>query len=94
MDEKVVSVKVVVKGLVQGIGYRWFVQNVAQQEKINGYVKNNDDGSVEIIAESNDKQRIEKFIQRIKTEHKYAVIRDVEVIYIAPKYYKNFRISF
>lgn len=94
MVSEKVCLKIVVKGLVQGIGYRWFVQEIAEQEGIAGYVRNNDDGSVEIVAEADDRTKIEKFINRIRTEHKYAVVKDIEVTSIEPKHYKGFKILF
>lgn len=94
MAEELICVKIVVRGRVQGIGYRWFVQKIAEQENIFGYVKNNIDGSVEIIAESWQKTNIDRFIQRIKTEHDYAIIKDIEIQYLPPKNYKNFKILF
>ncbi len=44
-------VKVMVDGRVQGVGYRYFVNQQAGQYKINGYVKNLPGGKVEIDAE-------------------------------------------
>jgi acylphosphatase len=41
----------VVRGDVQGVGFRYFVQRRAQQLGLNGWVRNNDDGSVELVAE-------------------------------------------
>lgn len=40
----------VVRGRVQGVGYRFFVQKHAQRIGLRGYAKNLDDGSVEVIA--------------------------------------------
>lgn len=41
----------VVRGDVQGVGFRYFVQRRAQQLGLVGWVRNNDDGSVELVAE-------------------------------------------
>ncbi|MGL3758127.1 acylphosphatase [Bacillus velezensis] len=38
-------------GRVQGVGFRYFVQMEADRHKIAGWVKNRDDGRVEILAE-------------------------------------------
>ena len=94
MSKHLICVKIIVRGRVQGIGYRWFVQEIAEQENIYGYVKNNYDGSVEIVAESEKKENIDRFINRIKTEHDYAVVREVEIQHIEPRNYKSFRIIF
>jgi acylphosphatase len=41
----------VVRGDVQGVGFRYFVQRKARQLDLRGWVRNNDDGSVEVVAE-------------------------------------------
>ncbi|MGC8537926.1 MAG: acylphosphatase [Candidatus Micrarchaeia archaeon] len=41
---------IIVHGIVQGVGYRAFVKAQADRSSIKGYVKNMDDGSVEIFA--------------------------------------------
>ncbi|MGE5892628.1 MAG: carbamoyltransferase HypF [bacterium] len=44
------GVKVIVKGVVQGVGFRPFVYNLAQSLNLRGYVRNSDDGVVIEIA--------------------------------------------
>ena len=39
-----------VRGRVQGVGYRWFVQKNAVTMRMSGYVRNLDDGRVEVYA--------------------------------------------
>jgi acylphosphatase len=41
----------IVHGDVQGVGFRYFVQRKAQQIGLSGWVRNNDDGTVELVAE-------------------------------------------
>lgn len=40
-----------VRGRVQGVGFRWFVEREAQVLGIAGWVRNNSDGSVEVLAQ-------------------------------------------
>jgi len=40
----------VVSGMVQGVGFRWFVLRRAQMLHLRGYARNLPDGSVEIVA--------------------------------------------
>lgn len=41
----------VVRGRVQGVGFRWFVEREAHVLGIAGWVRNNSDGSVEVFAQ-------------------------------------------
>jgi len=40
-----------VRGRVQGVGFRWFVEREAHILGIAGWVRNNSDGSVEVLAQ-------------------------------------------
>lgn len=60
---KTVTMKVT--GLVQGVGFRWTTQMIAQDLGIIGTVKNNPDGSVSIVAQG-EELPLEHFIKKIK----------------------------
>jgi acylphosphatase len=42
---------VVVRGRVQGVGFRWFVNQTARSLDVAGWVRNRPDGGVEVAAE-------------------------------------------
>jgi acylphosphatase len=42
---------VVVRGRVQGVGFRWFVRERARRLGLAGWVRNRVDGSVEVFAQ-------------------------------------------
>jgi acylphosphatase len=44
-------IHVVIRGHVQGVGFRWFVRERAKALDLAGWVKNRSDGCVEIAAE-------------------------------------------
>lgn len=46
----------IVHGDVQGVGFRYFVQRKAQQLGLSGWVRNNNDGTVELVAEGTRRQ--------------------------------------
>jgi acylphosphatase len=48
--------KFVVRGRVQGVGFRWFVEREARALGISGWVRNNSDGSVEVLASGTREQ--------------------------------------
>lgn len=39
-----------IKGRVQGVGFRWYVQREAAALELKGWVRNTDDGHVEVVA--------------------------------------------
>jgi len=47
--------KYIVHGFVQGVGFRYFVYEIANSLHLTGYAKNNYDGTVEIVAEGEEK---------------------------------------
>jgi acylphosphatase len=47
-----------ITGVVQGVGFRWFVRERARRLGVSGWVRNLPDGSVEVAA-AGDQQQIE-----------------------------------
>ena len=45
-----------VRGRVQGVGFRWFVEREAQILRVAGWVRNNVDGAVEVFAQGTTDQ--------------------------------------
>jgi len=70
------SVKVY--GRVQGVFFRYFVQDIARELELKGYVRNLRSGdTVEVQAEGN-KQELEKLIEQLKIGPPGAQIRKIE----------------
>ena len=50
MSPEIQTRKYVVRGRVQGVGFRWYVEREAGLLGLSGWVRNNSDGSVEVLA--------------------------------------------
>jgi len=49
-ETKLEARRFLVRGRVQGVGFRWFVEREAHMLGVYGWVRNNADGSVEVLA--------------------------------------------
>lgn len=56
--------RIIVNGRVQGVGFRYFVQMEADKRKLAGWVKNRDDGRVEILAEGPE-NALQSFVEAV-----------------------------
>ncbi|MEK7819218.1 MAG: acylphosphatase [Bacteroidota bacterium] len=73
-----VRAEIKVIGKVQGVGFRWFVNQHAQNLELKGTVQNNFDSSVFVIAEG-EKEKIEKLISHLKIGPKNSRVENVEI---------------
>jgi acylphosphatase len=67
----------VVHGDVQGVGFRYFVQRKARQLGLRGWVRNNDDGTVEVVAEG-ARDELEKLKQAVEEGPRMARVDRVD----------------
>jgi acylphosphatase len=74
-------VKIEVGGLVQGIGFRYFVQSTAKNYGLKGYVKNLYNGEVEIEAEGDD-NILKQFVEEVKIGPRFAHIKSFYIEYL------------
>lgn len=70
--------KIIINGDVQGVFYRHFAKKEAKKLKISGWIKNNQDGSVEAYIQGDDGQ-IEQFIDWAHRGSPMATVRNVKV---------------
>ena len=68
----------VIRGRVQGVGYRAFVMRRAGECGVHGEVRNTADGGVEVIAEG-DAERLESFLAEVQEGPMHARIDHVDV---------------
>jgi acylphosphatase len=69
--------KFVVRGRVQGVGFRWFVEREARALGISGWVRNNSDGSVEVLA-SGTREQLSALRSRLQQGPRASRVDNVE----------------
>ncbi len=75
------TVHIRIFGSVQGVFFRKFAKVEADKFGIGGWVRNNDDGSVEIMA-FEEKDKLERFIDWCKKGPPLAKVENVEVDWV------------
>ncbi len=73
-----VRLRAIVRGGVQGVGYRYFVLDRVRGTGLRGWVRNLADGSVECVAEG-PRPRLERLLQELRKGPRSARVGDVEV---------------
>ena len=68
----------IVRGRVQGVGFRWFVEREARNLGVAGWVRNNADSSVEVLA-MGTRDQLAGLRSRLREGPRAARVDDVEV---------------
>jgi len=68
----------IVRGRVQGVGFRWFVEREAHMLGIAGWVRNNHDGTVELLAQGT-RDQLSGLHSRLREGPRAARVDSVEV---------------
>jgi acylphosphatase len=79
----IVARRFVIAGRVQGVGFRFFVQERAAVEGVHGYVRNRDDGCVEALIEGDD-ESVERVARALSRGPAGARVERVDVEIVAP----------
>jgi acylphosphatase len=85
--------KFLIRGAVQGVGYRFFAQRAAARHQVVGYVRNLPDGSVESLVEGSP-SNVEAFKHDLATGPQSSSVTQVEELVLEPSgAYSMFRVE-
>ncbi len=73
-----VARRFLIRGRVQGVGFRYFADSVAAREGLHGWVRNLPDGGVEARVEG-DAEAVERFERAVRHGPPAARVDEVEV---------------
>jgi acylphosphatase len=80
-------------GRVQGIGFRYTLADIANDQKVRGWIKNLDDFRVEVTAEA-EEETLNVFLQQVK-QHFSQYIEDLNIEWLpAGGEFRDFSIKF
>jgi acylphosphatase len=78
-----VRAEIVVNGLVQGVGFRYFVMREAQKLELNGYVKNLYTGEVLTVIEG-EKALVEEMVKKLRVGPIHASVKSCKIDWQEP----------
>lgn len=87
-----VAHRFVVSGRVQGVGFRFFTQDIARREGLRGVVRNLPDGRVEVVAEG-DEDSLTRLEAAMWRGPSHARVERVDVDSVPPTGYVGFTVS-
>ena len=86
-------VHLIVSGAVQGVGFRYFVQQQAEALHLTGWVRNRFDDRVEILAQG-ETDRLQQLLASVKNGPSLSHVTGVEVEWSVPvTNFKRFSIA-
>lgn len=71
-----ITLRCIFKGKVQGVYFRAYTEDFANELGVKGWVRNLPDGSVEALFQG-EEEKIEELIRKLKEEHPYAKVTEV-----------------
>src|ERR1700733_7824363 len=77
-EKSVRASRFLVRGRVQGVGFRWFVEREAHILQIAGWVRNNSDSTVEVLAQGT-REQLAGLHSRLREGPRAARVDEVEV---------------
>lgn len=87
------SFRAIITGRVQGVGFRWFVQDRADELGVRGSVCNRRDGSVEVQA-AGDRKTLDEFLALLRRGPSASRVDDVSIDWeFPPPSEEGFRIA-
>ncbi|MGH2487398.1 MAG: acylphosphatase [Ktedonobacterales bacterium] len=92
IDPRNMRVTAIVRGRVQGVGYRFFARREASALGLRGYARNRVDGGVEVVAEG-ARRNLETFVELLRRGPSSAEVEAVDVTWsVASETFANFGI--
>jgi acylphosphatase len=89
-----IRAEIVVNGLVQGVGYRYFVVREAQKLGLKGFTQNLYTGEVLTVAEG-EKAIVEEMINKLRVGPNHASVKSCKVNWQEPKNeFTDFKVKF
>jgi acylphosphatase len=79
LDKFTIVRRILVEGVVQGVGYREFTRRAALRLNVSGWVRNRSDGAVEALARGSP-AAVESLVAEMRQGPRFAIVDNLSVI--------------
>jgi len=83
--------KILISGAVQGVFFRQFIKQKAKELGLKGFVRNLDDGRVEVVVEGKD-ENVNEMINACRKGPSQSNVKDVQVEELKHQGFDDFKI--
>jgi acylphosphatase len=91
MSAQLTASRFLIRGRVQGVGYRYFARQAAAELNVSGYARNLEDGSVEVYAVGTGAQ-LSELAGRLRKGPQFSDVRSVDRSEAAVEHHSAFLI--
>ena len=85
------TIRIYISGNVQGVFFRKFLEDKANELNIRGFCRNLEDGRVEIVVEGRD-ERVNEMLEICKKGSAHADVKDIQIQELRHQGFKDFKV--
>ena len=85
------TLKIFISGAVQGVFFRQFIKDKADEIGVKGYVRNLEDGKVEVVIEGKDKE-VNEMLKICRKGAPHSQVKELEIEEIPHQEFKDFKV--
>ena len=85
------TIKAIISGTVQGIFFRKFVKEKAEELGLKGFARNLDDGRVEVVVEGRD-ENVNEIVEKCRQGPPHSDVKNVETSEIKHQGFSAFKV--
>ena len=86
------TLRVYISGAVQGVFFRKFLKEKADELNIRGFTRNLEDGRVEVILEGRD-EKVNEMVELCKKGSPHSEVKNTEIQELKHQGFKGFKVS-
>ncbi|MBT4165465.1 acylphosphatase [archaeon] len=86
------TLRIYITGAVQGVFFRKFIKEKADELNIRGFIRNLEDGRVEVVAEGRD-EKVNELLAQCKKGSPHSEVKNIETQELKHQGFKGFKVS-